>query len=148
MDRDHLIDAVEHRRHQEYLAHVLPSVAKKVPSMFRILHEGPEIGRPSLARVLHAGADREERGHRRLEDEAKRQRPVRPVDQLVPESLYEIAHGVPCQRLRLRLLLTRVERQSPAYFEGAQGGLWTGQRRDTEESDTDLGRLVGGRNQS
>jgi hypothetical protein len=90
---DDLVDRVQDERDDENASDVLPTLAHQLSPAALIRQDGPQEGRPGLARVPHPGPKREENGHRRLEDEPEAHRAVRATDKVFKSAYNRISHN-------------------------------------------------------
>ena len=72
----------------------LPTSAQSLPQQIvagsRVCEDGPEIGWPVLAGISHTGTDRENRCHRRLDEQAKGKGPIDAADEHLPHASEEL----------------------------------------------------------
>ena len=83
---DDLVDRVQDERDDENVPNVLPALSNQLLPAALIRQDGPQEGRPAIARVPHSGPDREDDGHRRLEDQPEAHRPARTTDEVLPSA--------------------------------------------------------------
>jgi len=88
-----LVDRVQDESDEENVPDVLPALSHQLSPATLNRQDGPREGRPALACVPHPGPEREEDGHRRLEDEPEAHWAVRAADEVFKPTNYRISHN-------------------------------------------------------
>ena len=75
-DKRPTVSQVENDRDDKHFAHVRQSLPQPIVTGSGVCEDGPEIGWPVLAGVSQSGTDGENGRHRRLDKQAKGERPI------------------------------------------------------------------------
>jgi hypothetical protein len=85
-ENDHFVDDIHDYCQDEDSDRGSPTFAQKVNSVIWINQQSPKVRRPPLASILKSGPNREQGGHRRLQNDPKSHRPADAVAEVFPKS--------------------------------------------------------------